>query len=385
MKISQLFLGLVACSTAFAYAGIDGISSNESNIKIGAAANASHPGGVAAVSVQAAGAPYNAFTGFSSLKGLAQAFAAQGTSNTNVTVGSKTFNISHIPVSAMPPSHSALGNFNFGQVGTQEVYFGEWWKAGDTPASASHTVYYAGDNTNTTVPTAGTATYTVAGINGSASNLLSGTFTANYGAGTLEGTLTGTGTAVSSLSLDGVAFNPGTAAFAGLATANGTAGVDNSGVVQGQFFGANASALAGIAQFDNVSYNTAFGGAKINECKRNLHVGSFCFVLAFAWLLQVYCFMKRTLLCCLTLLSCPFYMPTKTHSFVLIKAWTKRFYKNSDSFTNREQFVVPSNYLNFKLMDKNIVLSKIRMILPRRYIWQSCKTVAQSHGLFRTL
>ncbi|EPG6888272.1 Slam-dependent surface lipoprotein, partial [Acinetobacter baumannii] len=34
------------------------------------------------------------------------------------------------------------------------------------------------------------------------------------------------------------------------------------GVVQGQFFGANASALAGIAQFDNVSYNTAFGGAK---------------------------------------------------------------------------------------------------------------------------
>ncbi|MCY3230819.1 hypothetical protein ECE07_22145, partial [Acinetobacter pittii] len=90
MKISQLFLGLVACSTAFAYAGIDGISSNESNIKIGAAANASHPGGVAAVSVQAAGAPYNAFTGFSSLKGLAQAFAAQGTSNTNVTVGSKT-------------------------------------------------------------------------------------------------------------------------------------------------------------------------------------------------------------------------------------------------------------------------------------------------------
>ncbi len=72
----------------------------------------------------------------------------------------------------MPPSHSAIGNFNFGQVGTQEVYFGEWWKAGDTPASASHTVYYAGDNTNTTVPTAGTATYTVAGINGSGSNLV---------------------------------------------------------------------------------------------------------------------------------------------------------------------------------------------------------------------
>ncbi|VXA54390.1 conserved hypothetical protein; putative signal peptide [Acinetobacter proteolyticus] len=262
MKISQLFIGLVACSAMFAHAGIDGASSNENNIIIGAAANASHPGGAVAVSVQAAGAPYNAFTGFSSLKGLAQAFTARGASNTDVTVGSKTFNISHIPVSAMPPSHSALGNFNFGQVGTQEVYFGEWWKAGDTAASASHTVYYAGDNTNTTVPTAGTATYTVAGINGSATNLLSGNLTANFGAGTLQGSLTGTGTAVSSLSLNGVTFNPGTAAFSGGASANGTAGLNNSGIVQGHFFGANAAALAGIAEFNNAAYNTAFGGAK---------------------------------------------------------------------------------------------------------------------------
>ncbi|MCH7389948.1 Slam-dependent surface lipoprotein [Acinetobacter dispersus] len=262
MKISQLFIGLVACSAVFAHAGIEGGSSNEANIKVGAAASTSHPGGAAAVSVQAAGAPYNAFTGFSSLKGLAQAFSAQGTSNTNVTVGTKTFNISHIPVSAMPPSHSALGNFNFGQVGAQEVYFGEWWKAGDTPASASHTVYYAGDNTNTTVPTAGTATYTVAGINGSATNLLSGNFTANFGAGTLEGSLAGTGTTVSNVTLDGVTFNPGSAAFSGFAIANGTAGLNDSGIVQGHFFGANAAALAGIAKFDNVSYNTAFGGAK---------------------------------------------------------------------------------------------------------------------------
>jgi len=131
-----------------------------------------------------------------------------------------------------------------------------------TPASASHTVYYAGDNTNTTVPTAGTATYTVAGINGSASNLLTGNFTANFGAGTLEGSLTGTGTTVSNLTLDGVTFNPGSAAFSGFAIANGTAGLDDSGAVQGHFFGANAAALAGIAKFDNVSYNTAFGGAK---------------------------------------------------------------------------------------------------------------------------
>ncbi len=46
--------------------------------KIGAAANASHPGGVAAVSVQAAGAPYNAFTGFSSLKRFGSGFCCSG-------------------------------------------------------------------------------------------------------------------------------------------------------------------------------------------------------------------------------------------------------------------------------------------------------------------
>ncbi|NNP69983.1 Slam-dependent surface lipoprotein [Acinetobacter sp. Ac_5812] len=262
MKISQLFIGLVACSAVLTHAGIDGASSNEGNIKVGAAANTSHPGGAVAISVMAAGTPYNAFTGFSSLKGLAQAVQFLGTKNTDITIGNKTFNVSHIPMNAMPPSHSSLGNLNFGQVGTQEVYFGEWWNQNDTPTGTSHTVYYAGDNTNTTIPTAGTATYTVAGINGSATNLLSGDFTANFGAGTLDGSLTGAGTTVSKLTLDEVIFNPGTAAFSGFAIANGTAGVNDSGIVQGHFFGANATALAGIAQFDNVTYNTAFGGAK---------------------------------------------------------------------------------------------------------------------------
>lgn len=261
MKISKVLVSLFACSAFLTHAGIDGVTSNENNIAIGTSASSNHAGGTAALSVVAAGSPYDAFTGFSALKGMSQAFAASGTSNTNVSVGSAEFNVSHIPVTAVPPTHSALGNFNFAQVGAQEVFFGEWWKAGDTPTSASHTVYYAGDNSNTSVPTAGTATYSVAGINGSEANLLTGTFTADFGAGTLEGSLTGTGNTVSNLTLDGVTFNAGSAAFSGGVNANGTAGLA-TGDVTGQFFGADAAALAGIAQFNDASYNTAFGGAK---------------------------------------------------------------------------------------------------------------------------
>ncbi|SPL71903.1 Slam-dependent surface lipoprotein [Acinetobacter stercoris] len=258
MKIKQLLVALAACSTVMTYAAVEGASSNEANIKIGAAANPSHPGGDVAISIQSAGAPYNAYTGFNSLQNLAKAFTRSGTSNQDVSVNGKTFNITHIPVTAMPASHSALGNFNFGQVSGQEVYFGEWWKAGDTAASAGHTVYYGGNSANTTVPTTGTATYTVAGINGSATNLLTGTFTADFGAGTLNGTLNGTGNTVNSLTLDGVGFDAGSAAFSGGVIANGNV----NGDVTGQFFGANAGALAGIAEFNNASYNTAFGGAK---------------------------------------------------------------------------------------------------------------------------
>src|SRR3989475_8774276 len=47
------------------------------------------------------------------------------------------------------------------------------------------------------------------------------------------------------------------ASFAGTATANGSV----AGTTQGQFFGANAATLAGIATFSgNSQYDTAFGG-----------------------------------------------------------------------------------------------------------------------------
>ncbi|MNI33706.1 hypothetical protein D3C73_876660 [compost metagenome] len=54
-------------------------------------------------------------------------------------------------------------------------------------------------------------------------------------------------------------INSANASFAGSATANGTV----AGTSQGQFFGANAATLAGIATFaGNSQYDTAFGGSK---------------------------------------------------------------------------------------------------------------------------
>ncbi|OUY06505.1 Slam-dependent surface lipoprotein [Acinetobacter populi] len=281
MKFNQIAFALVTTLglVTAANAGIDGGSSNTANIAIGTAeaggtAPSDHVGGTAALSVASATSPWNMYIGFSALKGLASAYTSLGTSNTNVTVPVSStenlyLNVSSIPVSAMPASHSALGNFNFAQVlessGNQgslpEVFFGEWWGSSDTVDGSTRTVYYAGDNTNTTVPTSGTAVYSVAGINNGVS--LVGTFDVNFndnGVGTLSGTLTGSST-VTSLSVD-AGFDVGDSAFAGSATAVGTLGTDASGEVEGYFYGANAAALAGIASFNTTAYNTAFGGVK---------------------------------------------------------------------------------------------------------------------------
>ena len=128
---------------------------------------------------------------------------------------------------------------------------------------ANRAVFYVGDNTGTTGPTSGVANYTVKGVNKfSGGNKLTavGTndqFTADFGAQTLTGTLRN-----SSLSVSVNAnINASTAAFSGTATAT-TGGTSTNGTSQGHFFGANASALAGIATFTNKDLDTAFGGNK---------------------------------------------------------------------------------------------------------------------------
>lgn len=166
-----------------------------------------------------------------------------------------------VDLASIPYPHTGLGVWNFKQVGSSDIWFGEWSKEtkvngaytgqGD---SSTRTVFYAGDDMGTTVPTSGTADYTVTGINNG--DALSGTYTANFTAGTLQGELSGSGT-VTNLVIDAT-FGAGNATFSGDAVANST--VD--GTTSGQFFGANAASLAGIAKFTDRQYDTAFGGVK---------------------------------------------------------------------------------------------------------------------------
>ncbi|MGO1070465.1 Slam-dependent surface lipoprotein [Lysobacter sp. CA199] len=165
--------------------------------------------------------------------------------------------VSNLSQPITPPSHSGMGVFHFAKIAGQNVYFGEWSK--DAAGTDSHTVYYAGDNTGTTVPGSGTATYTVAGLSQyNGSNKLNGTLTANFGAGQLSGSLSN-----GSLTVDiGTAAISGTGFSGSGASASVGGSTVASGGVSGQFFGANAAALAGVTRFDDRLYDTAFGGTK---------------------------------------------------------------------------------------------------------------------------
>lgn len=238
LSILALALGL----SGMAHATESG-QSYDGTITVGGTTSTSpdHPG-----TIGAPGVGVNAFyggtmIGFSSLKSM-------GSVDAN--------NIYAITTAMMPPSHAAFGNFDFAQVAGQEIYFGEWSQNGTTN-DPTRVVYYSGDDTGTTMPTTGTATYTVKGINNyNGSNLLTGTLTANYGAGSLAGNLVRSGLIVN---ID-ASIDSANASFSGDATAYGSSTV--SGTTEGHFYGADAAALAGIAKFSNRDYDTAFGGAK---------------------------------------------------------------------------------------------------------------------------
>ncbi len=156
---------------------------------------------------------------------------------------------------------SKYGRFDFGKVGTQDLYFGEWTQTGSATAG-DHTVYYGGTGASTTIPTSGSATYSVKGVSDFATKgVLSGTFTANFtggGSGALTGSISNTAATHT--------VNIGTATIAGAyfaGTGASATGTSTSGVVSGQFFGSNVDALAGTVTFSGArQYDTAFGGTK---------------------------------------------------------------------------------------------------------------------------
>ena len=167
----------------------------------------------------------------------------------------------------MPETHKDMGVFHFAKVSGADVYFGEWSEKGKFK-DGTHTVYYAGDDKGTTVPTSGSATYAVKGIsNYGSKGLLSGTFYATFSGsgGSLLGSLSNGKSGADRYSLDIGYVNTSGAIISGNGAkfTYGNEPAVTNGVVRGRFFGANARALAGIATFSgNRQFNTAFGGAK---------------------------------------------------------------------------------------------------------------------------
>lgn len=166
------------------------------------------------------------------------------------------------------PDHSHLGRMSYGKVGNLDVYYGDWdntpsgaANVNKDPSKNNYTVFYSGTGKTTNMPTSGTATYAVKGINqhyeqGAA--VLGGDLKADFGKKTLVGTLSRTTGDLKKLGIDAKIVTSD-ASFSGKAVANGSV----NGATRGNFFGNNAAGLAGIADFGkNNPNNTAFGGAK---------------------------------------------------------------------------------------------------------------------------
>lgn len=169
------------------------------------------------------------------------------------------------------PDHSKLGRMSFAQVGNNDVWFGEWADVpagGGTPNNAGNnrTVFYSGVGKTTNLPTNGTATYTVKGINGHVDHnteVLQGQLTADFSNNRLNGTLSRSDL---SIAINNAGINTADASFNGNATATGSAANNTSvvGSTKGHFYGHQGAALAGIATFDGIDnkLDTAFGGTK---------------------------------------------------------------------------------------------------------------------------
>lgn len=249
-KATLIALLATATLSGTAHAGVTGESSNSDYANVGASTvnGGPHSAGKPGIGVPS--------TGLDNLVDFAGLTAYSSSSN-----GVYTLNYP----STVPSDHTGLGVFHFAAVSGANVYFGEWSQT-TSANDGTHTVYYVGDDTGTTVPTSGSATYTVKGISDLSTNgALAGTFTANFASGS-SGTLTGSLASATT----GYTVDIGTASISG-ANISGTnasasqsgATLASSGTVSGQFYGSNAAALAGIVSFGATSrYNTAFGGTR---------------------------------------------------------------------------------------------------------------------------
>mgnify|MGYP000431873096 CR=1 FL=1 len=234
-----------------AQAGVVGGSSNVLKVAISQSVvnGGPHTSGLAGIAVPATG-----LTGFVDFQGL----------TTYTTIDANGIHTLNYPYStAEPANHRELGVFNFAQVGTADVWYGEWSPTGEV-ADANRTVYYSGANADTSVPSAGTATYDVTATNNyylSGNDLLTGTLTADFGAATLSGSMTnslyGINIGTTTINSDASVTGTGTAS----ATLLGFIPVASGGDVSAQFYNGQVD-LAGMVDFNDTLLDTAFGGTK---------------------------------------------------------------------------------------------------------------------------
>ena len=239
--------------TGLAHAGVVGDSSDHSNVKAGESnvISGPHVKGRPGIGVRPLPGGVDARVDFQGLTPYAPA-DSHGVS-------------SIVDPNIAPKSHKGMGVFHFAKVSGADVYFGEWSEKGKIN-DGTHTVYYAGDDSGTTVPASGIANYSVKGISDYGNKgVLSGTFEADFTSRLLMGSLSNGKSGADRYSLDiGIVDILGTRLSGnGAKVSYGNSTSVTSGVVTGRFFGANAKALAGIATFkDNRQFDTAFGGAK---------------------------------------------------------------------------------------------------------------------------
>jgi hypothetical protein len=183
------------------------------------------------------------------------------------STGIYSFTGKQIADAGAPSPHEQYGVWVFKQVGSADIWFGEWSQATqdssgeytNTADTSTRTAFYVGDGADTSLTlSSNDVTYTVSGINNG--NTYTGTFTANFGSSkNLSGSLTG---ALGTFNLDSVGIDDD-ATFSGTSATwtSGSTTLDDGGVVSGQFFN-NQTALAGIADFGSTTYDISFGGTK---------------------------------------------------------------------------------------------------------------------------
>lgn len=258
MKFANLkALGLVlAISSAVAgtvQAQVVGGTSDAAKVTIAASTVVGGPHSAGKVGIRVPNLSAAQYIDFQGLQGILGTDASGVTTFTAVT-GTVT-------------DHSQYGRFDFAKVSGYDIYFGEWKQTASVTAG-DHTVYYGGTGASTSVPSSGSASYTVKGISDyQGKGILNGTFNASFtgSGGTLTGSLANAG---STYGVNiGTATISSSGTFAGVgasATGSGGTPLASSGLVSGRFFGTNVNALAGTVAFSgtNRQYSTAFGGTK---------------------------------------------------------------------------------------------------------------------------